>query len=299
VDPLVFPLVGAAAVLHAGWNVLIKTSGDPRRASTIAMAAGAAVIVPLAVLVWLGSGRPQIPSDAALLAVLSGLLEAVYFIFLSAAYRRGDLSIVYPVARGTAPLLAVLVGLTVLGERIRPAGWLGVALLLAGILALQRPWRAVQRARGGRRSGAAGADPATVFALLTGLTIVAYSAVDRVGVRLVSPWLYAGIMWPVCVAGLVGWASLARHEAAFPPRGERMRGAVIGLLTLAAYLLVLLAYTLAPLAIVAPLRESAIVIAAGWGAIRLAEAGDRREAGVRVGAAAVVLCGAILLAVAA
>ncbi|MGA3031366.1 MAG: DMT family transporter [Candidatus Limnocylindrales bacterium] len=293
-DPLVFALVGAAAVLHVSWNVLIKTSGDPRRASTLGMAVGAAVVAPLAVVVWLASGRPGIPADAAALAVVSGLIETVYFVLLSAAYRRGDLSVVYPIARGTAPLLAVLVGWGVLGEQIRPAGWLGVALLLIGMLAIQRPWRVLRRPTG--RPADRSADLAVAFALLTGLAIVAYSAVDRVGVRLVSPWLYAGIMWPVSVAGLVAWAWLARHEPAFPPSGERRPGAVVGLLTLVSYVLVLLAYTLAPLAVVAALRESAIVLASGWGAFRLAEAETSREAALRVGAAAIVLAGAAVLA---
>jgi drug/metabolite transporter (DMT)-like permease len=348
----VFALVGVAAVLHVSWNVLIKTSGDPRRASTLGMAVGAVVVVPLAVAVWLGSGQPAIPTDAAALAIASGGLEAVYFVLLSAAYRRGDLSVVYPIARGTAPLGAVLVGFAILGERIGPAGWLGVALLLAGILALQQPWRAVGRAlarstgepggwgagelggagelRGGDEPGAAGepegqpraalrgggqpgaapstsqakappdhnADLAIALALLTGLTIVAYSAVDRVGVRLVSPWLYACIMWPVSVVGLVGWA-MARGQAAFPPRGERRRGVAVGLLTTVAYLLVLVAYTLAPLAVVAPLRESAIVLASGWGAFRLAETRGSREAALRVGAAVVVLAGVVVVALGA
>lgn len=308
-DPVVFVLVGSAAVLHFAWNVLVKTSADPRRASTIGMAVGAMVIVPVALAIWLASGRPDIPADAAALAVVSGILEAVYFVLLSAAYRRGDLSVVYPIARGTAPLLAVLVGVFVLGEQLRPVGWVGVALLLAGIVSLQRPWRAL-RLRPGRigRPGfgpssmtwpGLGADLAVILAVLTGLTIVSYSAVDRVGVRLMSPWLYAGIIWPVCVAGLVGWAWLGRREPAFPDSGERMRGAVVGLLTLVAYLMILLAYTLAPLAIVAPLRESAIVLASGWGALRLAEAPGHGQAALRIGAAIVVVAGAIVLAVGA
>ncbi len=74
-----------------------------------------------------------------------------YFILLSAAYRRGDLSVVYPIARGTAPLLAVAIGVVVLGERLGVAGSIGVVALLAGFLLLQRPWRAIALARRRRR----------------------------------------------------------------------------------------------------------------------------------------------------
>ena len=107
---------------------------------------------------------------------------------LSAAYRRGDLSVVYPIARGTAPLLAVAIGVGLLGERLGLAGSLGVAALLAGFLLLQRPWRVLAAARAapaGQRRGAI--DTAILFALATGVTIATYSAIDRVGTRLIDP----------------------------------------------------------------------------------------------------------------
>src|SRR5439155_14081913 len=112
--------------------------------------------------------RPGLPPQAWLLAGLSGMAELAYFIFLSAAYRCGDLSAVYPLARGTAPLLAVLAGLAILGERLSALELAGVACLLAGIWAARKP-------------GAAG--PAVRSALLTGVCIATYSAIDRVGVR--------------------------------------------------------------------------------------------------------------------
>ncbi|MDP9483555.1 MAG: EamA family transporter, partial [Chloroflexota bacterium] len=117
-DPLVFGLVAGAAVLHVAWNVLLKTAGDPLRAAAIGMTAAAAVIVPVAIVGWVAIGRPPIPPEAVLLALASGVLEAAYFGFLAAAYRRGDLSVVYPIARGTAPLLAVAVGILILEERL-------------------------------------------------------------------------------------------------------------------------------------------------------------------------------------
>ena len=292
-DPLVFVLVACAAVLHVTWNVLLKTAGDPLRAAAVGMGAAAAVICPAAIAIWLATGRPAIPSETLALSVVSGVLEAMYFAFLASAYRRGDLSLVYPLARGTAPLLAVAAGVLVLGERLGPVGYLGVAALLVGLLSLQRPWRYLH-ASGRESSGAAG------FALLTGVTIAAYSAVDRVGVRGTTPWIYAGLIWASCVVFLWGYVLVYRSRrpgaADDAPAFSNPRAAVGGLITLGAYLLILGAFTVAPLTAVAPLRESAIVLASGWGSLRLREAKDRTDAVRRIGAAGLVLLGALLLA---
>ena len=295
-DPLVFVLVAGAAVLHVAWNVLLKTAGDPLRAAAIGMTSAAAVIVPAAAIGWFVIGQPAIPIEAVGLSILSGALEAAYFGFLAAAYRRGDLSVVYPIARGTAPLLAVAVGIGVLGERLGPAGLVGVGLLLVGLLSLQRPWRYLRPAR----EGSGSSDPAVAFALATGVMIAAYSAVDRVGSRLVEPWFYAGLIWAACMVFL--WAYvwfrgsvLKTVDVAGP--FDRRRAAVGGWITLAAYLLILVAFSVAPLTAVAPLRESAIVLASGWGTMRLGEGRDRAETIRRLAASALVVVGAILLAI--
>jgi uncharacterized membrane protein len=295
VDPLVFALVAGAAVLHVAWNVLLKTAGDPLRAAAIGMSAAAAVIVPAATIGWMLIGRPPIPLEAVGLSILSGALEAAYFGFLAAAYRRGDLSVVYPIARGTAPLLAVAVGIGVLGERLGQAGIICVGLLLIGLLSLQRPWRFLRAAS---RSDGAG-DPAVVFALATGVMIAAYSAVDRVGARLVEPWLYAGMIWAACMVFL--WLYVWFRRTVLRTLDEtgpfdRRRAAIGGWLTLAAYLLILAAFSVAPLTAVAPLRESAIVLASGWGTMRLGEGRDRPEMVRRIVASIIVVGGAILLA---
>ncbi|MBA2380528.1 MAG: hypothetical protein H0V73_00320 [Chloroflexi bacterium] len=312
-DPLVFLLVAGAAVLHVTWNVLLKTAGDPLRASAVGIATAAAVICPIALLAWLAIGRPTIPTETLILSVVSGGLEAFYFAFLASAYRRGDLSLVYPLARGTAPLLAVAIGVVVLGERLGEIGYLGVVALLVGLLTLQRPWQYL-RASGRASGGAAG------FALLTGVTIAAYSAVDRVGVRGTQPWIYAGLIWASMTVFLWGYVWVYRRTRARAAgaldadAGEAdsldadtddadgatvssRRAGVGGLITLAAYLLILVALTVAPLTAVAPLRESAIVLASGWGAFRLREAANRRDALQRIGSAGLVLVGALLLAV--
>lgn len=289
-EPFVVGLVLVAAVLHVVWNVLLKTAGDPLRTAAVGVLAATLVVVPLAVAGWWLAERPAIPGEALALALGSGIVETAYFVLLSAAYRRGDLSIVYPTARGTAPLLAVIVGVVVLGERLDPIGAVGVGALVAGILLLQRPWLAL----------AAGADrrarAAATYALASGICIAGYTALDRVGVRQTEPWLYAALIWPVMTAGLLAWLALPARAGGGPTAGVDVGRAVLGgLLTLVAYGLVLGALAVAPLTAVAPLRESAIVLAAGWGALRLGEASDRRDASRRLVAAGLVVVGIALL----
>ena len=302
---LAIALVLVAAVLHACWNVLLKTSGDTLRTAVRLQAIGTAILLPLGILAWLWSGMPAVPAAAIGLALVSAVLEAAYFVLLASAYRRGPLSLVYPLARGSAPLLAVVIGIGVLGERLAPLALVGVGCLLIGILLVARPWQAL-RAAGAQHRGA------IVLALATGASIAGYSAVDRLGVRETAPWIYGSILAvaaSVFTAGAVligrraGWLAPApAPQPGAAGSGARFGGiardALAGVLSLGAYLLVLFAYAIAPLAAVAPLRESGIVLAAAWGAIRLREAAGRQEAAMRIAAAALVVVGAILLAVA-
>jgi len=295
VPPLAIGLVLVAAVLHAGWNVLLKTSGDPLRTAVRLQAIGTAVLVPAGIAAWFAFGRPAVEPAGVGLAFISGILEAAYFICLSAAYGRGDLSLVYPIARGSAPLAAILFGVGLLGERLGLPAALGVASLVAGILLVARPWRAF-RAAGAEHRGAIG------FALATGATIAAYSAVDRVAVRIVAPWMY-GAMLAVFATTILGTSVVVGRRVGLlgpPPRvrpTSAWRDGAAGVLSLSAYLMILFAYSIAPLAAVAPLRESGIVLAAAWGALRMGEANGRREAGMRIVAAGLVVLGAILLAI--
>jgi drug/metabolite transporter (DMT)-like permease len=315
VPTLAIALVLVAAVLHAGWNVLLKTSGDTLSTAVRLQAIGTAVLLPIGIIAWLNVGAPAVPPIAIGLAVISGFLEAAYFVLLASAYRRGPLSLVYPLARGSAPLIAVVVGIVLLQERLPPAALVGVGCLLVGILLVAQPWRAL-RAAGASHRGAIG------FALATGASIAAYSAVDRLGVRETEPWIYGSIL--AVVASILTAAAVfgGRRLGLLPPAsvratpgpgdgagaaeangtgarfGSLARDAIAGVLSLGAYLLVLLAYSFAPLATVAPLRESGIVLAAAWGAVRLRESAGRRDAATTIAAAGLVVVGAILLAVA-
>jgi drug/metabolite transporter (DMT)-like permease len=276
----------AAAVLHGTWNVLVKVGGDPMITFQRATIAAAAIATPPVALVWLVDGRPGLSSAAAGWCALSAALEVTYLWLLATAYRRGELSVVYPIARGSAPLLAVIAGLTLLGERLTAAQLAGVALLLLGILAVTLP----------QTSGRA-----TVPALLTGVAIAAYSAVDRVGVRLSTPWLYGWLL--VVLIALAVPASLwiarqvavqrGRQSSIGPPPPGRRQAVLIGIFMWGGYLLVLWALSIAPLSVVAPVRETAVVGVAIWGVWKLRE---RRGARLKLAGALATLAGVALLA---
>jgi uncharacterized membrane protein len=310
--PGVIVLVLVVAVLHVAWNALLKTSGDTLRTAERAMVVGVAVFALPVLAGWWAVGRPGLEPRTVVLATVSGLFEAAYFICLAEAYRRGDLSVVYPIARGTAPVLSVALGVTILGERLAPTGIVGVAALLTGILLVQRPWRAWAALRAYRtRSHAAPGSPgataplvgAAEFAMLTGVMIAGYSAVDSVGARQAPIWLYAAVVFPVCAVALVAWVRLVARR---PGRAESgpdaaspapwLRSGAAGTISLGAYGLILIAYTLAPLTAIAPLRESSVVIASAWGAIEMGEAVDARDRTRRLSGAGLVLVGAVLLA---
>ena len=271
-----------SAALHGTWNVLVKVSSDPATTLTRATAAAAVLMTPPAFVAWLITGRPGLTAQAAGLATLSATLELVYILLLSAAYRRGEVSVVYPIARGSAPLLAVLAGLVLLGERLATPQLVGVALLLAGILAVTLPQT------GGR---------ATVPALLTGVAIAAYTSVDRVGVRLAAPWLYGWLLVVLLAIGLVLAQRIAarfRSSPAMPVLITWRQAAVIGAFMWVGYLLVLVALSIAPLSIVAPVRETAVVAVAVWGVWKL---GERKGAALKISGALATLLGVALLAI--
>jgi drug/metabolite transporter (DMT)-like permease len=271
-----------ASALHGTWNVLVKVSGDPTTTLTRSTVAAALLITPPAFVAWLIAGRPGLSAQAAALGAVSAALELVYVFLLSAAYRRGEVSVVYPIARGSAPLLAVLFGLVVLGEQLATPQLVGVALLLAGILAV------TLSQTNGR---------ATLPALLTGIAIAAYTSVDRVGVRLAAPWLYGWLLVTLLATGLVVARSVAaRLGNREPMRADPIswrRATVIGVFTWGAYLLVLAALSIAPLAIVAPVRETAVVAVAVWGVWKLHE---RSGAWLKLSGAVATLVGVALLA---
>ena len=274
----VLPLVLLAAVFHATWNAMLKASENPLALATRALSWGTVLSLPPVAVAWLLSGRPGLPLAGWLIALASAFLELIYFIALSIAYQRGELSVVYPIARGTAPLLAVLVGVILLGERLHAPAILGVIALLGGIWVVRRP---------------STAGSALWPALLTGVMIAAYTSLDRIGVRLGSPWVYGWLLWLFGAILLVSFTTVRRVPGSRLTDEPRLSVAV-GVLMTAAYFMVLFALSVAPLAIIAPLRESAIVLVTGWGIWRL---GERRGAWLRVAGALVIVAGIALLTI--
>jgi drug/metabolite transporter (DMT)-like permease len=274
----VLPLVLLAAVFHAAWNALLKASENPLALAARAVTLGTIASLPPVAVAWLVNGRPGLPPAGWLLVIGSAFLELLYFITLSAAYRRGDLSVVYPIARGTAPLLAVLVGLILLGERLHVTAALGVVCLIIGIWTVRRP---------------ANAGSALTLALSTGVLIAAYTSLDRIGVRLGPPWLYGWLLWFFGALFLLGFTTIRRVPGA-RLTDELATSSLVAVLMTAAYFMILFALSVAPLAIIAPLRESAVVLVTAWGIWRL---GERRGAWVRLAGALAIVAGIALLTV--
>ena len=168
-------LVIGAALMHAGWNALAKRAGDPLAFLWWAGALGTLLYLPggLYVLWDRGFRAAALP-----FVIATVLLHAVYFFSLGRAYRAGDLSIVYPIARGTGVALVPIAALIAFDERLSPIGTLGIVLVIAGIFSLH--WRR-------RRPASSLLAPGTGWALATGLAIAGYSLVDKAGVARLHP----------------------------------------------------------------------------------------------------------------
>ena len=277
-ENFVFLAVLFAALCHAGWNALIKVGLDPLSTTTL-LGIGSAV-VSLVCLPFAG-----LPAAAAWpWLIASAVIHLLYFAALIESYRTGDLGQVYPIARGSAPLMTAVASLVFVGEQLRLASWVGIAVLAAGVLLLS--------ARGGR--ALAHIDRRAVgFALLTALTICAYSVVDGIGARLSrNPQAYVMLML-ICTALLLGPYALWRDGRDVVPAMQRfwLRGLAGGALQLVSYGIALWAMTLAPIAIVASLRETSVLFGAVIAVIVLQEP----LRAVRIGAALLIVGGLVLI----
>ena len=268
----------AAAACHAGWNALLKLNVAPVVATVLVAVAAGLLVLPL---------LPITPLPAAAAwpyIVASAIIHVAYFVALAEAYRWGDLSQVYPIARGTAPLLTAALASLWLNEALGSNGWAGVIVLAAGILLLTVK---------GARKLAPFDHRAVAFALATSLTITAYTLVDGIGARLAGSalaytvWLFIGDGITMAIYGAlrVGPSLLKDFRA-------HWRIATAGAaLSTAAYAIAIWAMTVAPIALVAALRETSVLFAALFGTVLLREP----LLPARLVAALLVMAGALLL----
>lgn len=272
--PLALALALGAAVLHASWNLALARSRDPQVVTALAVLIGSLVLLPVAVLRW------DVRPEAWPFIVLSGVLELTYFVLLAAAYQRADLSLVYPVSRGVAPVLVLIVSVAVLGAATSTAQITGVLLVAVGVL-LVRGLGSIHR----REAGQIG------LALVVGGLIASYTLVDKQGLRFADPATYLVLILLPAAIGYTLFLGRSRGRAVMR-QGVGAVTAVGGVAIVGAYGLVLVALTLAPAAAVSATRESSVVIATLLAGPVLGEAvGARRLAG-----AAVVVAGIVVLA---
>lgn len=282
-------LVVCAGLLHALWNVAAKKAGGDDRFALWTVLITVVLWAPVAAWVGLGS-LAQVDAWAWCVLSASAAVHVLYFTALLKGYRVSDLTVVYPVARGSGPLLASIGAVLLLGERMSAVAALGVAAVCLGVFCVAggpgllgaHPGRdplAAARVRAGLRWGA-----------LTGALIAAYTVIDGYAVKvlLISPVLvdYVGNVLRVPLLAPAAW----RDPAAFVQAGRNLwrHALVVAVLGPLAYILVLTAVTLAPLSHVAPAREISMLFAALIGGRLLGE-GDRgwRLAGAGLMAAGV------------
>jgi drug/metabolite transporter (DMT)-like permease len=286
-SPLAFVLVLSAAVVHAVWNILAH---GVSRAGIVFLWWGAlasAAIWAVAVPFTGGLGTDDV-AGFLLGAVVSAAIHVGYMLVLQHGYRVGNLSTVYATARGSGPLLSVVVAVLLLGERPSPLALVGVAAIIAGVVAIGF----VDRVPAARRTAVV--DPAVLFGLLTGVAIATYTIWDAHAVRTwdLSPVAFmvgqAALQVPVYT--VLGWRR--RHELRPFFVLQWRRVIAFGLLSPLSYILVLTAVTMAPVALVAPMREVSVVLVSLFGAFALREGRPAQ----RVAASLVVAAGIVLLA---
>ena len=272
--PTVFALVLFAAVLHATWNAIVKGAGDKLLAT--ALVTSAASVIALAGLPFL---PPPAPASWSFLAA-SAVLQFGYYVLLVRTYQAADMSLAYPLMRGAAPLLVAVAG-AILGERLTPAAWAGIGVLCAGILVMAAASRGREHRRG------------VALALANAVVIASYTLVDGLGARRSgAPIAYA--LWLFLMAGppILVWAWLARrNQLGAYLRANWALGLAGGGATVVCYGLALWAMTVAPIAVIAALRETSILFGAAISTLVLRE----RMTPGRALAAGTIVVGAMVL----
>lgn len=276
---LALALVISSALFHAIWNLHAKESEDKLLFLWQILAVGCLLFLPLVLLgPW-----PTLPRRGWGYIVGSGAIHASYYFFLAQAYERGDLSLVYPLARGSAPIFVVFSAFLFVGERPSAQGLLGIGSIVLGVLVLHIvPGRSLDLLRGSH----------VLRALITGVTIASYSTVDKLGVTIIHPLPFLFYLQLVSFILLAPWVITTRPKRRLIPVGHNPgRVLIAGGCQNIAYLLVLSAMTLAKVSYVVAAREVNVIFGAALGGWWLQE-GYGRQRGL---ASACIAVGLVLL----
>jgi drug/metabolite transporter (DMT)-like permease len=262
----------AAAFVHAFWNLLLARARDPEAATAVALVVAVIVFAPVSLFAW-GLEREVWPY-----LVVTSCLQLLYFSLLITAYRKAEVSVVYPVARGVAPTFVLLAGIVVLGYSTSWAQAAGVVLVGLGVLAIR-----------GVRRGAAG----IVFGLAIAAVIASYTLVDKRGLDYANPIAYLEVSMIAPAILYAAWVARLRGGTVALRSALSRSSVVAGIATFTAYALVLAALERASAASVAAVRETSVVIATLLAAVVLKE----HVTPVRLTGAILVACGVAILAV--
>src|SRR5688572_15242047 len=281
---LALSLILVAAFIHASWNFFLKRSGGGTAFVWLFAALSALIYAPVAAAViwWV---QPQFGWMHYGLMAASALLHTAYYLLLDRGYRSGDLSVVYPIARGTGPLITVLCAVLLLGEHPSLLAVAGALLIGAGAVALTGDPRKLKQS---------GNYQAVGFALLTGCMIASYTLVDKIAV---AAWLIPPLVqdWATNFGRVLLMTPMAigrRHEIVPTWRRAKKEIIAVALLCPLSYILVLTAMVFTPVSYVAPAREVSILIGALMGAHLLREGNIAQ----RLFAASAMVAGIVCLA---
>lgn len=277
-------LILVAAFVHASWNFLAKRAGGGATFVWLFAALSALFYLPVAIGVCLWQ-RPHVGGIETLFLAGSAVLHLFYFLLLQRGYAHGDLSVVYPVARGSGPVLATAAAVAILGERPTVPALAGAALVITGVFVISGGLQGFRRGRAGR---------SVSFGLATGVLIAGYTVWDKVSV---STLLLPPVLVDYCsnlgrTLLLTPYALNRRDEIRALWARSRKEIVWVALLTPLSYILVLTAMVFTPVSYVAPAREVSVLIAVAMGAGLLSEG----QAGRRMVAAGLIVMGIVLLA---
>lgn len=284
--PLALVIVFIAAFTHASWNYAAKRAGGGLPFVWLSGSLAFALYLPVVGAYWWWQ-QPQLPAAALAVILGSGLLKTAYSLLLQRGYRHGDLSLIYPLARGTGPLLSTLAAIIVFAERPTPLALAGGASIIAGVFYLTGGASLLRQSRAHLRTAA-------FYGLTCGCVIAGYTVWDQRAVSQLRlpPIVYDAGTQTVMFCLLTPFAWRRRAEVAREWREHRWHALAVAVLASTGYVLILTAMRFTPISYIAPAREISIVIGAFFGAKLLKETDAPR----RLLAAAGMAAGIIALA---